>query len=61
MRITNSKKLILFLTCLTFFYLAEKEKFKLFPFEDDNGKWGYINKEGKFIIEPKFYFAYGFF
>ena len=37
--------------------LASKE---LFPAEGDNGKWGYANREGSFVIPPQFDYAFGF-
>lgn len=36
---------------------ASKE---LFPAEGDNGKWGYVNREGAFVIPPEFDHAFGF-
>lgn len=32
----------------------------LFPAEDENGKWGYVDHEGSFVILPRFDYAYGF-
>ena len=37
--------------------LASKE---LFPAEGENGKWGYANREGSFVIPPQFDYAFGF-
>ena len=37
--------------------LASKE---LFPAEGENGKWGYVNREGTFVIQPVFDHAFGF-
>ena len=32
----------------------------IIPKEGSNGKWGYVDKHGKWIIEPKFLQASGF-
>ena len=32
----------------------------LFPAKAENGKWGYINNKGEFIIQPQFDSAAGF-
>ena len=37
--------------------LASKE---LFPAEGGNGKWGYVNRDGSFVIQPVFDHAFGF-
>ncbi|MBR6029131.1 MAG: WG repeat-containing protein [Clostridia bacterium] len=37
--------------------LASRE---LFPAEGQNGKWGYVNREGSFVIPPQFDHAFGF-
>ena len=37
--------------------LASRE---LFPAEGENGKWGYVNHEGTFVIQPAFDHAFGF-
>ena len=36
---------------------ASKE---LFPAEGENGKWGYVNRGGSFVIQPVFDHAFGF-
>ena len=35
-------------------------QFGLTPFQDADGKYGYVNKRGKWVIEPQFFYAYGF-
>ncbi|MBQ7183284.1 MAG: WG repeat-containing protein [Clostridia bacterium] len=37
--------------------LASRE---LFPAEGENGKWGYVDREGTFVIQPVFDHAFGF-
>ena len=37
--------------------LASKE---LFPAEGENGKWGYVDRDGLFVISPEFDHAFGF-
>ena len=32
----------------------------LFPAEDENGKWGYVNEDGEFVIPAQFDHAFGF-
>ncbi len=41
------------LTCLTS-AMGEPEKDALFPAKGGNGLWGYINREGVFVIPPQF-------
>ncbi len=33
---------------------------ELFPAEGENGKWGYVNRDGSFVIQPTFDHAFGF-
>ena len=33
---------------------------ELFPAEGENGKWGYVNLEGSFVIPPEFDYSFGF-
>ncbi len=42
--------------------LAEQNlaSMELFPAESENGKWGYVNNEGSFVITPEFDHAFGF-
>ena len=37
--------------------LASKD---LFPAEGENGKWGYVDRNGSFVIQPVFDHAFGF-
>ena len=37
--------------------LASKD---LFPAEGENGKWGYVDRDGAFVIQPMFDHAFGF-
>ena len=37
--------------------LASRE---FFPAEGENGNWGYVDREGTFVIQPAFDHAFGF-
>lgn len=47
--------IFMIILCLNpFNTFAEDSPEALFPAVDGNGKWGYINREGTFIIPPQF-------
>ena len=51
------KRLILvwmMMLCLAAAAFAESEPEPLFPARGENGKWGYINRQGLFVIPPQF-------
>src|SRR3990170_1437960 len=57
------KKVVFSLVWFTFLTVlmvscAEKEK-TLFPIEQ-NGKWGFIDKTGKYVINPQFDYVFSF-
>ena len=50
---------IILVLCANIFCGCSKDSIALFPARE-NGKCGYINKEGKFVINPKFNYAWSF-
>ena len=42
--------------------LAEQNlaSMELFPTESENGKWGYVNNEGSFVITPEMFVEFAF-